>query len=426
MKKYKTIICLAFLTVTNTAFADTLAANKIKDTSVQNDFINALKGGKPSLDVRYRYESVDQKKLKDASASTVRTKIGYQTADFYNTSALIEFENITKLGGGKYNDSVNGQTKYATVADPQLTQLNQAYINWKAPLKSNLKLGRQTINLDNQRFVGAVDWRQNDQTFDAINFTNNFFKNFNLNYTFSNKVNRVFGPDATGTSASFKHDNVNLINASYSSSPHLKTTAYSYLLDIKELPTLSSKTSGLRFTGEHKLQESLKLGYSLEYARQGNYANNTNKYSASYFLVEPSISYQGFTALAGYEKLGSDNGTSFQTPLATLHAFNGWADKFLSTPANGLQDFYGSIAYKTKNENPYLNGINSTFVFHDFHSDKNRVHYGKEYDFLINKKFAKYYDFGLKFAYFEADEPHQSTTTILSTKKIMVYTGVKF
>ena len=34
-----------------------------------------------------------------------------------------------------------------------------------------------------------------------------------------------------------------------------------------------------------------------------------------------------------------------QTPLATLHAFNGWADMFLTTPANGLQDLYFRASY---------------------------------------------------------------------------------
>ena len=28
----------------------------------------------------------------------------------------------------------------------------------------------------------------------------------------------------------------------------------------------------------------------------------------------------------------------FNTPLATLHAFNGWADRFLTTPVKGLAD----------------------------------------------------------------------------------------
>ena len=37
----------------------------------------------------------------------------------------------------------------------------------------------------------------------------------------------------------------------------------------------------------------------------------------------------------GYEELGSNAGLyGLQTPLATLHAFNGWADKFLVTPVD--------------------------------------------------------------------------------------------
>ena len=38
--------------------------------------------------------------------------------------------------------------------------------------------------------------------------------------------------------------------------------------------------------------------------------------------------------------LASDNSQGFRTPLATLHAFNGWADLFLDTPPDGLSDIY--------------------------------------------------------------------------------------
>ena len=48
---------------------------------------------------------------------------------------------------------------------------------------------------------------------------------------------------------------------------------------------------------------------------------------------------------------GADKGapfTSFQTLLATLHKFQGWADKFLTTPPNGIRDLYGSAGYTLK------------------------------------------------------------------------------
>ena len=50
---------------------------------------------------------------------------------------------------------------------------------------------------------------------------------------------------------------------------------------------------------------------------------------------------KGWRIGGGYEVLGADDGaalTSFQTPLATLHKFQGWADKFLTTPPNGIRE----------------------------------------------------------------------------------------
>jgi len=53
----------------------------------------------------------------------------------------------------------------------------------------------------------------------------------------------------------------------------------------------------------------------------------------------------GLTGLVGYEVLEGNGAIGFATPLATLHAFNGWADMFLTTPANGLKDLYFRASY---------------------------------------------------------------------------------
>ncbi len=140
---------------------------------VKSDFTKALTEGKILFDARYRYEYVDQDGLaNNADAHTVRTRLGYETGKFYNFSALLELEDVTGLGGEDYNDTINGKTTYPVVADPEDTNINRALISYTGLPQTNLSFGRQTINLDNQRFVGAVGWRQNDQTFDAIRLKN--------------------------------------------------------------------------------------------------------------------------------------------------------------------------------------------------------------------------------------------------------------
>ena len=83
--------------------------------------------------------------------------------------------------------------------------------------------------------------------------------------------------------------------------------------------------------------------------------------------------------------LGGDGETSFQTPLATKHAFNGWADKFLlATPANGLVDAYLTATGKVA-------GIKLLATYHMFSSDEGGDDYGSELDLLAVKKFGKNY-----------------------------------
>lgn len=124
--------------------------------------------------------------------------------------------------------------------------------------------------------------------------------------------------------------------------------------------------------------------------------------SANYLHLSAGLSANGLTGKLGYEKLGSDNnGTvAFQTPLATLHKFNGWADKFLSTPGGGLEDFYGSLSYKIQADGP-MKGLKFEAIYHDF-SAATGGSYGNEIDLQVSKKISKNYYAGLKFADYNA------------------------
>ena len=65
-----------------------------------------------------------------------------------------------------YNSTTNGKTTYPAVADPETYEINRLQLtNTRIPM-TTVTLGRQRIVLDDQRFVGNVGWRQNEQTFD--------------------------------------------------------------------------------------------------------------------------------------------------------------------------------------------------------------------------------------------------------------------
>ena len=133
------------------------------------DLVSALTGGKAHLDFRYRYEQVDQQGFDvDAYASTLRTRLNYTTAEWQGLTAMLEAANVVVLGQySLFNSTTNGATSRPVVADPEYTEINQAWLQYKLGEFTGIG-GRQVINLDNQRFVGNVAWRQNDQTYDAV------------------------------------------------------------------------------------------------------------------------------------------------------------------------------------------------------------------------------------------------------------------
>ena len=347
------------------------------------------------LDFRYRYEFVDQDGFaKDAHASTLRTRLAYRSQDFSKFSFQIEFDDIRPIGNDLYNSTRNGVTDRPVVADPKGTQVNQAMLLYKGIDDTVLRAGRQRITLDNHRFIGDVVWRQNDQTYDAFSLTNTSLAKTTFNYAYIDKVNRIFGPDS-GTPAAELQSDSHILNAKYEWLPNLSVTAYAYLLDLEDAPVLSNKTVGIRINGSHTVSDRTSTRYVLEYAHQNNHGDNPNNYGADYVLLEGAVTMSGITGKLGYEILEGDTSQAFQTPLATLHAFQGWADKFLSTPDDGIEDLYFSIGKK-------FHGANISLVYHRFSPEAGGPDYGSEIDLVIKKRFAKRYSVVFKYANYDA------------------------
>lgn len=404
---------LSILLCATTLFTYTGPAN------AQNDFSKAVAEGKPLLDMRYRYEYVDQDGLANkAQAHTLRTRLGYETGNYYDFSALLEFENITGIGGERYNDTINGKTGYPVVADPEDTNLNRLQLNYTGIPDTAVILGRQVIGLDNQRFVGSVGWRQNDQTFDALSVKNQSIQDTTLLYAYANQVNRIFGTDSpVGV---WNNSDIHLFNGSYAGLPLGKITAYGYLLDIPDALVLSSATYGARFDGKHAINETFSSLLNLEYARQVDYADNPGNLSFNYYSVEPGIAFKQWTIKAQYESIDGDGTNAMQFALGTNHAFDGWVDKFLTTPVDGLVDANLGVAYAVKSENAYLNGAKFALVYHDFSAERGDADYGTEWDASAEQTFEKYYTLGIQLGVYRADD------LFTDTVKIMPYLQVKF
>lgn len=350
--------------------------------------------GKGSIDFRLRYENVDQDGADEkADALTLRTRLEYKTGDYKGAYAFVQMDDVTAIGDEDYNSTVNGNTEFPVVADPTGTEVNQAYLAYKLN-NTTFKYGRQEVVLDNARFVGNVGWRQNAQSYDAFTVVAKPMEGFGVVYGYVTNVNRIFGESSANSDIDTK---THLLNLSYSGFDFAKISAYGYFLELDDAPQASSKTIGVRLNGGMPLSDSMKLLYTAELADQSSYKDGDDSIDAGYQHLMLGLKAGGITAKIGYEVLEGDGDFGFSTPLATLHAFNGWTDKFLGTPADGLIDTYISIGGKVA-------GVKLMAVYHDFEADNGGESYGSETGFLVAKKISKNYKLVGKYASYSADD----------------------
>jgi hypothetical protein len=355
---------------------------------------------KPIVDARLRYEGVEQAGLPgDADAVTLRLRSGVEVSTG-PWSALVEGEGTLAING-RYNSTTNGRSLYPVVPDPENVEVNRVQLQYRGLAKTVVTVGRQRINLDDQRFVGSVAWRQNEQTFDAVRIESAALGPVSVDLTYSWSDRTIFGIDSA--LQAIGGDNV-LASAAIKLGP-VTAKGFAYLVDQDKAGRrqLSSQTYGLRAIGVFPLAKATKLTLTGSYARQSDYADNPNSYAADYYLGEAALSVKGLTLTGGYELLGASSGapfTSFQTPLATLHKFQGWADKFLTTPGNGIRDLYASGGYAIPHTP--AGPVSMLVAWHRFESDRLSIVYGHEWNAQVGFKPGKHTALLIKFADYQA------------------------
>ncbi len=367
------------------------------------DIGNLLREGKPILDLRYRYEHVEQDNaLNNANAQTLRTRVGFQSGRWYGLSVLLEADHVARLGDAAYNSTRNGQTDYSVVADPDGSEINQALLRYEHALGSAV-LGRQRILLDNQRFIGGVAWRQNEQTYDGALLQLKPLQGMTLSYAYLDNINSIFGPGNGRFDGPANPANIDghshLLHLQYQFHPAVLASLYQYRLGLDNLSagSQSSITTGLRLSGAQD-----GLSYALEYARQEDWADNPLRLDSHYYLAELGYTWNGVQFKLGQEVLGGASGPgnrAFQTPLATKHAFQGWADVFLLTPAAGVADSYLGASL------PLLGG-NLQAWYHSFRADTGSSRYGEEFDLSYGRAIPglKGVSGLVKYARYDADD----------------------
>ena len=348
-------------------------------------------GSSIKVNFRTRYEDVTEDVLntdvdREADAWTTRSRLSYQSGPWNGFSFGLEMDNVAEMTNDYDYRSAANDTRYpaattAVIADPIGTEINQGFISY-ANFNNQVRLGRQRLVLDNSRFVGNVGWRQNEQTYDGFSWTNKTIRYTNFTYAYIKNVNRVFGNEnAIGDI----HMDSHVLNASYTGIEAGKLIGYAYLFDVNDPLSqlgLTSDTFGVRWQGT--IGESFL--YNLEYAMQKD-AGANQQFEADYMLAEATWNVSRFSFTPGYEVLGSDEGLyGFATPFATLHAFNGWADKFLATPAVGLEDKYFNLGVT-------FAGAQAILSYHKYDADtalanQPKADFGSEINFSLSRKFG--------------------------------------
>jgi hypothetical protein len=324
---------------------------------------------------RLRQETVDDDAFAlGADATTLRVLAGLRLHWADGFSALLEGEGIASEGD-RYNSGANGRTTRPAITDAEGVELNQAFVAWKGT-HAGATLGRQRLQFDNQRWIGNSGWRQNEQTFDALSADWHITPALVLRSAWLQRVHRVNGDEALDPLARERSLSTQVFNLGWTHGAQ-QLVGYAYLHDDRDVATASTETFGARWTGA-RLHDGSGFGWTLEAARQRNYAGNPVSFSHAYWLLEPTFAARGVTYRAGWEHLGGDGMHALQTPLATLHAFNGWADKFTITPPGGLEDRYiGAGGAFGRGE--HAGRFNWVVTWHDYRADAGS-RYGTETD----------------------------------------------
>ena len=435
--KNKTLLCKMSLALAPVALLMTIQAASADELEGLGA---AIQGGKTNFSLKARYESVETPTTTtgQAKAMTMGYRFGYETGAYHDFAVNVQAQGVwgTKQYGDGQSPSSQATPTLNSVNDPAGVNLSQAHLIYRGIADTTIKQGRQVIRYDDDRWVGNVDWRQNWQTYDASSITNKSIADTTIQAAYVTNVNRP-ATDGAGLNGN-THMKSTLVNVNNKSLSFADIVAYNYRLDYTNalqaaapLATAASLFGSTNTTGVKLAKDGIdvagyKLGWTAEMAQQKNFKQNATDYTAKYTNIGASVGGSLGKLSVAQETLGSDNGVGLQTPLATLFAFNGWADKFTVTPKNGLKDSY--VRGRSN-----VAGIVVGADFHQFKSDAGSMNLGREVDLIAEKDLDKNFAVGARAARYKADSASSGTTAnsatgviLVDTNKAWVYGTYKF
>lgn len=387
--------------------------------------VNTGSNGVTNFEFRPRYEVVQQQGKQDAQAVTARVLAGYTTPQAGGFGATLELIGVAAADTATYGVPVEplprvSNPAYASILDPVASNFNQAYVSYDGFAHTRILAGRQMIELDDQRFVGNVGFRQNMQTYDGLSVVNHPQSDFRVMaaYLFGEKnvlnqeVNmNTFLAEADWTRYAVAHIDVfgywygNQENAGGSTVSGNDAILPGAALcgagpgsanSLVDPQACNSATLGMRLHGDIPLADAWQASYVAEYARQNSWDGGYSAIGNDFDHFDGTLHWGTMYASADYMLMGANaNGTyGFQTPMATKHAFNGWAEMFLTTPKEGLRSNYATVG----DQNVY--GFDVLVRYYRFATDYQGTDLGHEWDWSIGHPLARNVDFVVQLADF--------------------------
>jgi len=310
---------------------------------------DAITEGRLSLELRPRYTDIWDAGLNERGhAWTMRSIVGWRTATFDDFRAVVEGIHTDVVDA--HNLSTDSSQYYVDLPhpllpDPRQTDTNRIYLEYVGLPDTSVRVGKQPIRLDNERFFSDVDFRQTPMLFNGVSAVNHSVPDTDVMVALLNRIRTVFATQA--------RTRIWLLRVAYSPLAYQSIAAYAYGLNQPltssdtDLADNSHEVFGLRGEGSVTTRLGPNALYTAEVAHQRHYAGGDPLIDADYWrlgggAVWPRLA--GFGIRIDREVKTSNNGQyGFQTPYEDSYAFNGWALQFTSTPKTGLRDTWLSL-----------------------------------------------------------------------------------
>jgi hypothetical protein len=321
-------------------FAATVAACARADDDASFGIEQPLANGRFTLELRPRYNRIDESnKPLLTEGYTVRALAGWISGPWHGVRLTLEAIHTDHIGPKSFNDvgAMNGTSPYPLLPDPRYTGANRLFAEYGGEEGLRVRVGRQVVRVDNQRWVSDNDFRQIPQLFDGVWASYAGIEDAQLEAGRFWRVRTTSG--VTNELA------LSVLRAAWNPAPAHSLAAYAYFHDQAAngastgFANNSYRVIGAKAEGSAARFGDIDVPYLVEYAQQRPYAGGDDRVRANYWRAGAGAAAAWWTVRYDYEVKGSNGGRyGLQMPLTDFYAFNGWTLHFFNTPRNGLHD----------------------------------------------------------------------------------------